>query len=129
MTETSRRGLLLAGASAVLLAPFASARAATAAVPAKGLYTRSRFKPLRSKSFTLVGPTRSWRVRLTRVSDLPHARRGDTRSFGLTFRAKVAGPPQGTYVLRRSRFTSTTLFVVPSDASRRIYHAVVNGAY
>jgi hypothetical protein len=129
MTETSRRTLLRVGAIGVVLAPFASARTAFAAVTtARGLYTRSRFTQLRGASFRLVGANGSWPVTLSRVSDLPHTRRGDKLCFGLTFRTKVAGPPQGSYVLRRSRFKSTTLFVVPSDANRRIYQAVVNGA-
>jgi hypothetical protein len=40
----------------------------------------------------------------------------------------VAGPPQGTYLLRRAGFTTTTLFVVPSDASCHTYQAIINRA-
>ena len=65
-------------------------------------------------------------MKLTRVTDLPHAVHGDQRSFALTFRRGKAGPPQGTYTLRRKGFRPTVLFVVPSDARRRTYEVVVN---
>lgn len=128
MTETSRRALLRAGVLGVALAPFASASPAFAAVASSGLYTRSRFTPLLNSRFKLVGKTGTWPMTLTQVTDLPQAPGGAEHRFGLTFHSSVAGPTQGSYILRRSRFTSTTLFVVPSDASRRTYQAVVNSA-
>jgi len=127
MTETSRRALLRAGAFGVVVAPFASVRTAFAAATTN-LYTRSRFTPLLNKAFTLTGATGSWSVTLTQVSNLPQAASGDNYRFGLTFRTSVAGPPQGTFTLKRAGFTSTTLFVVPSDAGRRTYQAIVNRA-
>lgn len=127
MTDTSRRTLLRVGAFGALLAPLASVRTAFAAATT-ALYTRSRFTPLLNKAFTLVDTSGSWSVVLTQVSDLAHAAKGDNKRFGLTFRASVAGPPQGTYTLKRGGFTSTTLFVVPSDAGRRTYQAIVNAS-
>lgn len=125
MTETSRRALLRAGAFGVVVAPFASVRTAFAAATTN-LYTRSRFTPLLNNTFQLVSATRSLSVTLSQVSDLPQAASGDNQRFGITFRSSATGPPQGTYTLRRPGFTSTTLFVVPSDASRRTYQAVIN---
>lgn len=125
MTDTTRRALLRASAFGVLVAPLASVRTAFAAATTN-LYTRSRFSPLINKSFTLVGATGSWSVVLTQVSDLPQAAKGDNQRFGLTLRSSVSGPPQDTYTLKRGGFTSTTLFVVPSDATRRTYQAIIN---
>lgn len=125
MIGPSRRLLLGAGALGVLAAPFASIESAAAA-RAENLYGRSRFTPLVNAKFTLVDVTGSWSMTLTQVSDIPQAAVGDIQRFGLTFRASAAGPPQGTYTLRRPGFTSTLLFVVPSDATRRTYQAVVN---
>jgi hypothetical protein len=68
-------------------------------------------------------------MRLTEVSDLSSTLRGDDRSFGLTLTSPVAGPPQGSYVVRRRGFRPTTLFVVPSDAGRRTYQVVVFRAH
>ena len=127
MTETSRRALLRAGAFGVVAAPFVSVRTAFAAATTN-LYTRSRFKPLLNATFKLVDATGSWSLTLNQVSDLPSAAAGDNYRFGLTFRSTTTGPPQGTYTLRRSGFTSTTLFVVPSDTSRMTYQAVINRA-
>jgi hypothetical protein len=127
MTETSRRALLRAGAFGVLVAPFTSVRAAFAAATTN-LYTRSRFTPLVNKTVKFVGPTGSWSMTLSRISDLPHAARGDNYRFGLTFGSPAAGPPQGSYTLQRSGFTSTTLFVVPSDPGRTTYEGVINRA-
>lgn len=137
MTGTSRRVLLRASAFAAVAAPFVSAESAAAArgkgpkgpkgpKRPRSLYGRSRFAPLLNAKFTLTGSTGSWLITLTQVSDIPQAAAGDAQSFGLTFRASTAGPPQGTYTLRRRGFTPTTLFVVPSDASRRTYQAIVN---
>jgi hypothetical protein len=124
MTQTSRRALLRAGALAVVAAPFAAPRAAwAAATSADRLYRRSRFTSLRHKSFRIEGGRR---LKLIAVSDLPHAPHGDQNRFTLTFRAPAAGPRQGSYTLRRAGFASTTLFLVPGDASRRTFQAVVN---
>ena len=126
MTELSRRGLLGASALGVGVALFGSPSSAVAAAPSARLYTRTRFTPQLRKVFKLTSATGSWSMRLTQVTDLPGARRGAKHCFGLTFRSSVAGPPQGTCTLRRPGFTSMTLFIVPSDASRRTYQAVVN---
>lgn len=125
MTEISRRALVRSGAAGVVLAPFATARAAAAA-SSTSLYTRARFTPLRGASFKLVGPTSSVAMTLATVFDLPSAEAGDDRRFGLTFQCAASGPPQGTYTLRRPGFTSTQVFVVPSDADRRTLQVVVN---
>jgi len=125
MIGTSRRTLVRAGALGVFATPFLSAWSALAA-PSTDLYARTRFARLQSGAFTLVDATGSWSLTLTQVSDLPGAAAGDERRFGLTFRSTVAGPPQGSYTLRRPGFTATPLFVVPSDAGRRTYEAVVN---
>jgi hypothetical protein len=124
MTDLSRRGVLGAGAVGVVLAPLVTATEAAAAA-SRNLYGRKRFKRMLNKKFRLGSGPGSARVRLVRVSNLPSSPRGDTRQFALTFKAKTAGPPQGTYTLRRKGFASTSLFVVP-DARRRTYHAVVN---
>lgn len=126
MTSVSRRTLVLAGAAGAALTPFLVAPDVFAAATGRrDLYARPRFGSLKGRMFTLQGPTRSWRVRLVRVGDVPHARRRDPHSFSLTFACRSTGPLQGSYVLRRRGFRSTTLFVVPSDADRRTYEAVV----
>ncbi|MCF6376705.1 twin-arginine translocation signal domain-containing protein [Nocardioides KLBMP 9356] len=125
MTEISRRTVLGASAAgAAVLAVGGPADASPAQV--RSLYTRRRFTRLRGRRFVLTDGTGSWTVTLTRVTDLAHARRGEQRSFALTFRRLSAGPPQGTYTLRRKGFRPTVLFVVPSDARRRTYQVVVN---
>ena len=126
MTELSRRNLLVAGALGIVLAPFASAREAFAAGTTKrGLYRRSRFAPLRQRRFTVRGPDGTWSMRLVKVRNLPHSPRRDENRFALTFRCSRGGPPQGSYTLRRDKFAPTTLFLVPSDDSRRTYEAVI----
>lgn len=132
MSEISRRGLLGAGVFGVVLAPFVRAEAAVGATRnaaarhgSRSLYLRGRFKRLRAKRFHLTGPTTRTPVRLARIDNLSSTRAGDEHRFSLTFRATKAGPPQGTYVLRRRGFKATELFVVP-DAGRRTYVAVVN---
>ena len=125
MIHPSRRTLLRASAFGVVAAPFISIGSATAA-RAENLYSRPRFVSLAGAKFTLVDATGSWSLTLTQVGDLPGTAAGDPARFGLTFQAAIAGPPQGTYTLRRPGFTSTILFVVPSDATRRTYQAVVN---
>ena len=126
MTEISRRALVRSGAAGVVLAPFATGRAAAAAAPPTGLYTRSRFAPLRGASFKLVSSVGSVPVTLAALFDLPSAESGDDRRFGLTFQCSTPGPPQGTYTLRRPGFASTPIFVVPSDADRRTLQVVVD---
>jgi Domain of unknown function (DUF6916) len=124
MTQTSRRALLRAGVFAVVAAPLAAPRAAwAAATSADRLYRRSRFASLRRKSFRVEG---GGRMTLVAVTDLAHAPRGDQNRFVLTFTSPTAGPRQGSYTLRRAGFASTTLFLVPGDATRRTYQAVVN---
>jgi hypothetical protein len=130
MSDISRRGLLGAGAAGVILAPIAVPAEATAAHKKKrrqNLYARSRFKPLRTKRFTLTGRGHSTPVRLVKISNLRSSGAGDERRFALTFRSTRTGPEQGSYTLRRKGFTATTLFVVP-DVHRRSYQAVVNRA-
>lgn len=128
MTDLTRRGLLGAAFSAVVLAPFARGTEAVAAAKKPNLYTRRRFRRLVKAKFRLVGPTGSTPVRLVRIGNLPRTTAGDDRRFTLNFKATKAGPPQGTYTLRRAGFTATTLFVVPTDDARRTYQAVVNRA-
>ncbi|WP_193612956.1 DUF6916 family protein [Nocardioides lijunqiniae] len=124
MTHTSRRTLLGASASAVVLAPLAWAFPADASAPR--LYRRRRFKPLVRRSFRLTSKAGAWPVQLTAVTNLPRTAHGHQRRFALTFTSRTAGPPQGSYVLRRRGFQSTTLFVVPSDVTRRTYQAIIN---
>ena len=126
MRETTRRTLLRAGAVGLALAPvLVVPEVFAAATTRRGLYTRARFTSLRRRTFRLEGPSRQWRVRLTKVGNLPNSRRGDQHRFSLTFRCGSAGPEQGSYVLRRAGFRPTTLFLVPTDAGRLTYSAVV----
>jgi hypothetical protein len=121
-TGASRRALLGGTALGALTAAFAGARPAFAS--RRSLYSRARFAPLFRQRFRLVDGRHSWTVTLVRIGNLRYARKGDNRSFSLTFRSRTAGPPQGTYVLRRRGFTPTSLFVVP-DAHHRNYEAIV----
>jgi hypothetical protein len=126
MRETTRRTLLRAGAVGLAIAPVLVAPEVFAAASTRrDLYARDRFGSLRRKTFRLEGPSRHWRVRLTKVGNLPSSSRGDKHRFSLTFRCGTAGPEQGSYVLRRAGFRPTTLFLVPSDAGRRTYEAIV----
>jgi hypothetical protein len=126
MTETSRRALLFGSAFGVVAAPFVrSAEASAAASTKPGLYARDRFTSLRRKPFRLDGAGRHWRVKLTKVGNLPNCKKKDPHAFSLTFRSGSAGPEQGSYVLRRPGFRPTTLFLVPSDRGRRTYEAVI----
>jgi hypothetical protein len=126
MTTTTTRRAVLSGAFLGLVsAPFATLRPAFAAP--RSLSSRARFAAMFRQRFWLVDGNQRWRVRLIRISDLAYAHKGDNRSFALTFRSSTAGPPQGTYVVRRRGFTPTTLFVVP-DPSRRTYQAIVFSA-
>ncbi|CAI9412575.1 DUF6916 family protein [Nocardioides sp. T2.26MG-1] len=144
MTETSRRALLRAGALAAAAAPVvaplvtaAPAAAASgsatpgAALPGRStsgrqLYRRSRFSPLLGAGFTVVEPARRWSMRLTDVGDLSPGQPDDDRCFTLTFTLRTPGPSQGTFLVRRTGFPATTLFLVPSDNDRRSYQAIVN---
>lgn len=126
MTSTTRRSLLRAGAATLVLAPFATVRAAFGTAADRDLYTRARFRRQLRSSFTVVGRRQEWRMRLVRVRNLPEAPDGDRRRFALTFRSRMPGPPQGSYVFQRRGFTATTLFVVPSDRERRTYQAIVS---
>jgi hypothetical protein len=126
MSRATRRTLLQAGALGAVLAPVLLApEVYAAATTRRDLYTRSRFTALRHKAFRLEGPGRHWRVRLTRVRNLPACEKRDPHAFSLTFRCGSAGPEQGSYVLRRPGFKATTLFLVPSDQGRRTYEAVI----
>lgn len=126
MTSTTRRSLLRAGAVGAALAPLLLApEVYAAATTRRDLYTRTRFVALRRKTFRLTGAGRHWRVRLTDVRNLPNCSRKDPHAFSLTFRSRVAGPEQGSYVLQRPGFRPTTLFLVPSDRARRTYEAIV----
>jgi len=138
MTDVSRRSVIGAGAAAIAASalgvggPLVGAVGAHAADPtytsAEKLYRRSRFAALRGKGFRLTGGDTQIRVRLTEVADLPDEGAGSETSFRLTFTSRSAGPPQGTYALRRDGFAKTSMFVVPNDTSRRSYTAVVNSA-
>lgn len=126
MSRTTRRTLLRASALGAAVAPLLLApEVYAAATTRRDLYTRSRFAALRRRTFRLEGPTRHWRVKLTKVRNLPNCSRRDQHAFSLTFRAGSAGPEQGSYVLRRPGFKPTTLFIVPSDRRRRTYEAVI----
>lgn len=125
MKDISRRTLVRAGALGVVLIPITTGRSALAAA-VTNLYGRTRFTPLVGKTFTLSGADTSTTATLAQVSDLAGAARNDNDRYCLTFRTATAGPPQGSYTLRRAGFTATTLFVVPSDATSRTYQAIVN---
>lgn len=129
MTETTRRNLLRSGVAVAALAPLAPllpAESATGAAGGPRLYRRSRFTPLLGKRFRLVSKTGRWRMTLLEVTDLSTSAAGSQHAFGLTFHAPAGGPTQGSYLLIRSGFTDTPLFVVPADAERGTYQAVIN---
>jgi len=126
MTSTTRRTLLTATAIGGVLGPvLVSPEVHAASTTRRDLYSRTRFSGLRRKTFRLEGAGRHWRVRLTKVANLPGCKKRDPHAFSLTFRSGARGPEQGSYVLRRAGFRPTTLFVVPSDPSRRTYEAVI----
>lgn len=127
MKDLSRRGLLGAAFFGVVIAPFVDSGEAVAARLRSNLYSRARFHALRGRKFQMLGSGSPTPVRLVRIRDLQSTLHGDEHRFALTFRAAKAGPPQGTYTLRRRGFAATTLFVVP-DARHRTYQAVVNRA-
>jgi hypothetical protein len=126
MTKTTRRSLLRASALGAALAPLLLApEVYAAATTRRDLYARKRFSALRRKAFRLEGAGRHWRVKLTKVGNLPNCKKKDPHAFSLTFRSGAAGPEQGSYLLRRPGFKPTTLFLVPSDRDRRTYEAVI----
>jgi hypothetical protein len=134
MNEVTRRGLLGAGVAGAVAGILGQAPAAEAARRRKrprrkeNPYARRRYARMVGRRFKLVGATSAAGLRLIRVGDLPSGRVGDTRCFSLTFRTARPGPPQGTYTLRRRGFAPTELFIVPADANRRTYQAVINRA-
>jgi hypothetical protein len=119
MTDLSRRDLLKAGALTVMLAPLIVA-------PTTNLYARSRFSPLLGHPFDVSDDVQNTTMTLARISDLMGAVAQDDDAFALTFRATAAGPAQGTYSLRRPGFATTHLFLVPDDATRMTYQAIIN---
>lgn len=139
MTDLSRRSVIGAGAAAlaagtlgvgvpVVGAPALAGAAEPTYTSAENLYRRSRFATLRRKWFGLSGGGTRIAVQLSSVGDLPGEAAGAERRFQMTFTCRSAGPPQGTYTLRRSGFTATSIFLVPHDDSRRSYTAVVHSA-
>ncbi|HVK27138.1 MAG TPA: hypothetical protein VM575_02270 [Nocardioides sp.] len=140
MSDLTRRAVI--GASATGLAAVATAAgvgepATAAPVPAvaapqsvtrqAALYRRARFAKRRTRAFWVTGPGVRISMKLVAVADLSSGgARGSLRSFELTFRARRRGPEQGTYTVSRSQFAATSLFLVPTDASRRTYRAVIN---
>ena len=125
MTDLSRRSLLASGALGGALSTVLGAEAATAARP-RVAYSRARFLPQRRKRFRISGPEGRWTARLLEVTDLSRAQRGDDQAFGLVFRFQRRGPEQASVTIRRRRFAPLQLFLVPTDARRRTYYAVVN---
>jgi hypothetical protein len=135
MTEISRRLLIGAGAAgavAGVLGPAPAEAAVRPRVPRTkkfkkqpNLYSRARFLPHRDATFSVTGAEGSASMVLAAITDLPSTRAGADGCFALTFRSASEGPPQGTYTFRRRGFTATTMFMVPSDASRRTYQVVV----
>jgi len=127
MSDLSRRSLLAAGAWGAAMSPFLGAGSANAVRPRA--YSRARFLSLRRKRFRFAGPGGRWTGRLVEISDLSSVQAGDDQAYGLTFAARRPGPEQGTFTMQRHRFAPMTLFLVPTDAGRRTYYAVVNRTY
>jgi hypothetical protein len=125
MTDLSRRSLLATGALGAALSPFVGGEAAAASKP-RVAYSRARFLPHRRKRFRMRGPGGRWTARLLEITDLSTAQRGDDQAFGLVFRFQRRGPEQASVTIRRRRFAPLQLFLVPTDARRRTYYAVVN---
>lgn len=119
MTEVSRRTLLKAGALTLMLAPLTFA-------PVTNLYVRTRFAPFLNQPFNVSDDVHSVSMQLTRISDLLGGMADDEDAFALTFHAATPGPPQGTYSLDGPGFASTQLFLVPEDATRQTYQAIIN---
>ncbi len=139
MSDLTRRTVLGASATGLAASVVASAADPVAAAPARpagpitrrftsehALYRRGRYLKRRGSAFWVTGTGVRLTMKLVKVSDISGASRGSLRSFELTFRASRKGPTQGTYTLSRKRFAATSLFLVPTDADRRTYRAVVN---
>lgn len=127
MTDVTRRHVIeagVAGIAASLVAPALPPAVAATVTRSAGLYTRGRFARRLGRRFTATAGGRSVRMRLTEIRDIDGAA-GRERSFVLVFTRAAAGPPQNTYLLSRSAFTATSLFLVP-DEERRTYTAVVS---
>lgn len=140
MTDVTRRTVIGVGAaglavgatgvtlpSAVAGAPAVAQATDPSYTEAASLYRRPRFASRTGRYFALVGGGMRVTVRLTQVEDLAGEAAGSPTNFRLTFTTTAAGPRQGTYSLRRKNFVTTSLFVVPDDASRRSYTAIING--
>lgn len=140
MSELHRRTVVGAGATGLALGlvatgtpgPAAATATTTSAAAPRftsqaALYRRARFAKRRNAAFRVTGAGVGISMRLVAVTDLSSgAAPGSPRSFELTFRTPRRGPEQGTYTLTRGRFAATSLFLVPTDVSRRTYRAVVN---
>lgn len=139
MSDLTRRTVLGASATGLAAAAVSSGADPVLAAPARrtgpltrrftsehALYRRGRFLKRRGSAFWVTGTGVRLTMKLVKVSDISGAGRGSLRSFELTFRAARKGPAQGTYTLSRKRFAATSLFLVPTDADRRTYRAVVN---
>jgi len=129
--DLTRRTVLGAGATALAAAVVAGpapaeAAATRATTRAVSLYRRKRWAKQRRRSFLVTGPGVKLRMTLTAVRNIPHTTAGSQRSFELVFRASRRGPESGTFDLKRSRFARTSLFLVPTDETRRTYRATVN---
>lgn len=143
MSDLSRRSVIAAGATGLVgsgvlgqVAPADAATSAGAAAPMSrrfttgaSLYARTRFTPLRRARFAVSGPGVSTSMTLVAIDDLTGAAHDDPHQYQLTFRSSGRGPEQGTYTLQRRKFTPTSMFLVPTDDSRRRYLAVVNRAH
>ncbi|KAA1417777.1 hypothetical protein F0U44_15920 [Nocardioides humilatus] len=148
-TDVSRRSVIGAGAAGIAATavgieiPQASAAPTTAKASAApttakaaaapsftssaALYGRSRYAPLRRKGFSLVRGGKGTPVVLREIADIDGAAAGAEEAFRLTFTAKGAPPAQGTYSLRRSGFTPTSLFIAP-DPERGGVTAIINSS-
>ena len=127
MTPTTRRALLRTGCPGARLSLRCSwrPRSTPRRRPGATSTPAAASAALRRKTFRLEGRGPALAGEADRGREpAPRKQEGPAR-FSLTFRSGSAGPEQGSYVLRRPGFRPTTLFVVPSDATRRTYEAVV----
>lgn len=129
--DLTRRTVLGAGATALAAGAMGAAAPAPAEAAATytrsaGLYRRPRWSARRGRTFLVTAPGVRVRMTLTAVRNIPNVARGSERSFELVFRAAGRGPDQGTYDVRRTRFSRTSLFLVPADEGRRTYRATIN---
>src|SRR5690349_19014225 len=137
--EVSRRSVIGVGAAGLAVTavgveiPQATGAPATPSIvdPSftanAALYLRSRYTPLKRKGFSLVRGGKGTPAVLREIADIDGARAGAEEAFRLTFSVKGALPAQGTYSLRRSGFSPTSVFVVP-DPERGGVTAIVNSA-